>query len=403
MTTPIEAADLAARLAGLAGIGETAAGVTRLAWTAEAEACGVWFADQAAGLGRGCEVDPAGNLWAPPDDRAPWWGVGSHLDSVRGGGRYDGPLGVVAAFEVAARAAAPVAVVCLADEEGARYNTPTFGSRALVGRLDVEQVLARRDDDGIALRDALAAAGVEPEGLGRAPAWLERLRGFVELHIDQTRELAHAGRPAGVVGSLATRLRLEVELHGRADHAGTTERDERRDAMSAAARLVVAAEDLAADATPDLVVTAARILVEPNALTTVPAHVRLWLDARAPLASGVDDWRAALDARVEEITARTRVAIELRTASRSEGVGFDPDVRAALRRAAEDGRGERAGPELVCFAGHDAGVLGERLPAGMVLVRNASGVSHAPEEHVELEDAAVAATDLLRAVEELAG
>ena len=394
MTAAIEARGLEARLAGLRGIGETAGGVTRLAWTAEAEACRVWFSEQAAGLGRRCQVDPAGNLWASPAGEGPWWGVGSHLDSVRGGGRYDGPLGVAAAFEVAAHATAPVAVVCLADEEGARYNTPTFGSRALVGRLDSGDVIGRRDEDGIALGDAMAAAGVDPADLGRATDWLRRLRGFVELHIDQTRELAQAGRPTGVVSSLATRLRLDVELHGRADHAGTTRGEERHDAMSAAARLVVAAEDLAAEA-PELVVTAARLLVEPNALTTVAAHVRLWLDARAQDATAVDRWRVALDSAVEQIAAGTRVEIELRTASRSEGIAFDAHVRAALRRS------DPTAPELVCFAGHDAGVLGERIPAGMVLVRNASGISHAPEEHVELEDAAVAATDVLRAVEEL--
>ena len=400
MTAAITAAGLDARLAGLRGIGECAAGVNRLAWTAEAERCRAWFGDQAAGLGRRCAVDPAGNLWALPGGEGAWWGVGSHLDSVRDGGRYDGPLGVAAAFEIAAHAGAPVAVVCLADEEGARYNTPTFGSRALVGRLDADEVLARRDEDGISLAEAMAAAGVDPATIGRAPEWLGLLRGFVELHIDQTRELARAGLPTGVVASLATRLRLEVELHGSADHAGTTAPDERRDALSAAARLVVAAEDLAADA-PQLVVTAARILVEPNALTTVPAHVRLWLDARAPEAADVDNWRAGLEARAQEITTRTRVAIELRTASRSEGVAFDAGVRAALRRAAEAGRDGAAAPEIVCFAGHDAGVLGERVPAGMVLVRNASGISHSPDEHVELEDAAQAATEVLRAVEEL--
>jgi hypothetical protein len=109
----------------------------------------------------------------------------SHLDSVRGGGRYDGPLGVAAGFEVVARASAPLAVLCLADEEGARYNTPTFGSRALVGRLDFAEVLARRDEAGISLGEAMAAAGVDPAGLARAPEWLGRLRGFLELHIDR--------------------------------------------------------------------------------------------------------------------------------------------------------------------------------------------------------------------------
>jgi N-carbamoyl-L-amino-acid hydrolase len=383
----ITAGDLGDRLRGLDAIGVGPDGaVNRLAWTPEDDASRAWFEQQAARLRRSAHRDPAGNLWALPDGDGPWWAAGSHLDSVRDGGRFDGPLGVAAAFAVAERATQPLAVVSFADEEGARFNTPTFGSRALVGRLEFEEVLARRDDEGITLRDAMGAAGVDPDGLSRAREWLDRIAGFVELHIDQTRELAVAAAPAGVVRSLAARLRLQVDVHGRADHAGTTPLDERRDAMSAAARLIVAAEDLAADG---LRATAARIQVEPNALTTIPSHVRLWIDARAPDAATVDRWRE----RLEEATTRSAsVEIELKTASRSTGIEFDPSVREALGGA----------PELVCFAGHDAGVIAERKPAGMVFVRNPSGVSHSPEEHVDLEDAAEAANAMLRAVEKLA-
>jgi N-carbamoyl-L-amino-acid hydrolase len=254
-------------------------------------------------------------------------------------------------------------------------------------------VLARQDDRGTTLREAMAAAGVDPDGLAQAPAWLDRVRGFVELHIDQTRDLANAGSPAGVVRSLASRLRLQVDIHGQADHAGTTSRAERRDAMSAAARLIVAAEDLAA-AEADFVVTAARIQVEPNALTTVPSHVRLWIDARAPQAEAVDAWHRRLE---EAARGLTTVEIQLTTASRSDGIEFDADVRRALHEAAGG-----PAPELVCFAGHDAGVIAEQRPAGMVFVRNQTGVSHSPHEHVELEDAAQAATVMLRAMEKLA-
>jgi N-carbamoyl-L-amino-acid hydrolase len=170
--------------------------------------------------------------------------------------------------------------------------------------------------------------------------------------------------------------------------------------MSAAARLIVAAEDLAADE-PDFVVTAARILVEPNALTTVPASVRLWIDARAPEPSAVDAWRARLEEAAGQIAARAGVEIVLTTASQSAGITFDTGVRDALQTAAAETLGAPA-PELVCFAGHDAGVIAERRPAGMVFVRNPTGVSHSPEEHVDLDDAAVAATILLHAVERLA-
>src|SRR5215217_7214995 len=207
--TAIAAADLRDRLAGLAPIGLAEDGTTRLAWTRELAAAEDWFRDQARGAGRRVERDPAGSLWAVPDAPGPWWATGSHLDSVCSGGRFDGALGVAAGFAVAERLPG-VAVIAFADEEGARFNTPTFGSRALVGRLDVAEVLTRADEDGVTLAAALAGAGVGPEGLAGAPSWLARLRGFLEVHIDQSRELAEAGAPAGVVAALAGRLRLAV-------------------------------------------------------------------------------------------------------------------------------------------------------------------------------------------------
>lgn len=398
----ITAESLAARLCDLEDIGIGPEGAFRLAWTEEDAATRAWFERQAAGAGLLVQRDPAGNLWACPDHDPPWWGIGSHLDSVRGGGRFDGPLGVACAFEVvAAGGPQPIAVVSFADEEGARFNTPTFGSKALSGRLDLPAVLLRRDDAGVLLGDAMRAAGVDPDGIALAPGWLDRLAGFVEVHIDQTTELARAGEPVGLVSSLATRTRLEVVLRGRADHAGTTPRAERRDPLAAAARLIVGAEDLGAGDDAPVTVTTSRILAKPNAPTTIAAEVRLWIDARAPGGFGaIESWRLAVDELASALAARTGVEIEIGVASRSDAREFSPSLRAALAHASERIVGHAA-PELVCFAGHDAGVLAERVPAAMVLVRNETGVSHSPAEAVDLDDAAVAARvveDALREV-----
>ncbi|HET6867993.1 MAG TPA: Zn-dependent hydrolase [Solirubrobacteraceae bacterium] len=399
---------LAARMDGLAGIGIGPDGVRRLAWTEEDALTRAWFEEQAAGVGLRVERDPAGNLWACPEVDPPWWGVGSHLDSVRGGGLFDGPLGVACAFEIAAGSGHPIAVLSFADEEGARFNTPTFGSKALAGRLDLPAVLERRDDAGVSLREAMRAGGVDPDAIDGAPEWLRtRLAGFIEIHIDQTTELARAGEPVGVVSGLAARTRLEVRLTGRADHAGTTPRLERRDALSAAARLIVGAEDAAlagssldGDHAP-LTVTASRIITKPNAPTTIAAEVRVWIDARAPAFAAIDAWRARVDSLIGELADRTGVEIEVTVASRSDPREFAPALRGALTRAAEDVL-DHAPPELVCFAGHDAGVVAERIPAAMLFVRNATGVSHSPEETVSLDDAAVAARVVARALESLA-
>jgi N-carbamoyl-L-amino-acid hydrolase len=414
----VKSEGLAARLAGLEQIGIRPDGVWRLAWTQEDAACREWFERQAETVGLKVQRDPAGNLWACPDQDPPWWGIGSHLDSVRGGGRFDGPLGVACGFEIAAATSAPVAVLCFADEEGARFNTPTFGSKALAGRLDLPAVLARTDDLGVALGDAMRAAGVDPARIGDAPAWLERLAGFIEIHIDQTTELARAGRPVGIVSSLASRTRLEARLIGRADHAGTTPRSERRDALAAAARLIVGADELGvgaqdsdvagdqavggapADGTGGdgaLTVTTSRILASPNAPTTIAAEVRLWIDARAPAMATIDAWRSRLDELVRGLEAASGVEISLSVASRTESREFAPELRAELAGAVEQVVGDH-GSELVCFAGHDAGVLAERLPAAMLLVRNPTGISHAPAEDVDLRDAAIAASVVERAL-----
>jgi beta-ureidopropionase / N-carbamoyl-L-amino-acid hydrolase len=392
----IAAADLAARLERLVPIGRGPRGTTRLAWTGEDAATEAWFREQAAGAGLRVERDPAGNLWATPDAPPPWWAIGSHLDSVREGGSYDGALGVAVGFEVAARAAgqpapaAPIAVISFADEEGARFNTPTFGSRALTGVLDLA-VLDRVDRDGVCLADAMRAAGVDPARIGDAPDWLSRLRGFIELHIDQTTELHRAGIPAGVVRGLASRMRLRAEIEGRADHAGTTPPADRRDALAAAARLIVAALDRSGEG---LVATASRIEVEPNALTTVPARASVWLDARAPQGERVDAWR-------EEVEGLdVGLPVELSLESRSPGCEFDPGLRTRLV-ALSEALGAAA-PQMDCYAGHDAGLIAARLPAAMVLVRNETGVSHSPHEHVELEDAAFGAELVLRLMRELA-
>ena len=381
----------------LADIGVGPEGVYRMAWTEEDAATRAWFEEQAADVGLRVARDPAGNLWACPEADAAV--VGGRLASGQRPRRRPVRRAARGGLRVRDRGSAarrPIAVLSFADEEGARFNTPTFGSKALAGRLDLPAVLERRDDDGVSLRDAMRAGGVDPDGIDQAPGVARaRLAGFIEIHIDQTTELARAGEPVGVVSGLAARTRLEVRLTGRADHAGTTPRSERRDALSAAARLIVGAEDLAGAHSPldgdhgPLTVTASRIITKPNAPTTIAAEVRLWIDARAPGFAAIDAWRARLDALVRELEARTGVEIEIAVASRSDPREFAPELRAALTRATEDVLGH-APPELVCFAGHDAGVLAERVPAAMLFVRNPTGVSHSPEETVSLDDAAVA-------------
>jgi N-carbamoyl-L-amino-acid hydrolase len=213
--------------------------------------------------------------------------------------------------------------------------------------------------------------------------------------------MAGAGVPAAAVGRLAARLRLQGELTGRADHAGTTRREERHDALAAAARLIVLGDDLAAERA-GMLFTATRIEVEPNAPTTVASRARLWLDARAAEAATVEGWREAFEAAAGELAGRSGAEAALRTAAWSPGTEFAAELVAAVADGVRAASGAPAPAPLVCYAGHDAGVIAGERPAGMVLVRNPTGISHAPAEEVSLDDAAVAANALLAALDRLA-
>jgi N-carbamoyl-L-amino-acid hydrolase len=396
-----EAMTIGVRMAGLRAIGTGSTGVNRFAWTAEDRATTAWFEEQARHADLVVERDPAGNLWAHPDSPPPWWAVGSHLDSVRGGGTFDGPLGVSAAFEIAQRSKLPIAVISFADEEGARFNTPTFGSKALTGLLDVESVLHRVDDQGVSIAEAMSVVGVDPTGLPHAPAWLAKLKGFIELHIDQDTLLADAGSPVGIVRELASRMRIEVNFNGQADHAGTTSRRHRHDALGAAARMIVAADDIGNEL-GELTVTSSRILVQPNATTTIASHVQLWIDARSSDRERPDRWLQRVRGHADQLARTANVAIDITVASQSHGQEFSAALRARLHEAASQLLGTKI-PDSVCFAGHDAGVLAAKVPAAMVLVRNQTGVSHSPAECVELADAEIGANLIEQTLRALVG
>jgi N-carbamoyl-L-amino-acid hydrolase len=394
----------------LAAIGrDPAGGWTRLAWTDEDRAARTWFESEATARGLAVDQDTAGNLWA-------WWGgpdarpgeavaVGSHLDTVRGGGAYDGALGVVSGLlavgELIGRGVEPgrpVAVVAFADEEGGRFGVPTFGSRLLTGALDREDVLQRADQDGVTVAQAMAAAGADPGQVGADPARLGRLGAFVELHVEQGRGLADLGRPVALGAGIWPHGRWRLTLTGEANHAGTTRLADRRDPMLGLAAAVLAARAAASEL--GAVATVGRVVVGPNSANSVPGRVSAWLDARAEQDQTLDWLVAAFQAAVEEAAGRNGLAVELACESRSPAVTFDQDLTArvyACLRA--DGLEPAALPTA---AGHDAGALAAALPTAMLFVRNPTGTSHSPTETAEVDDCLAGVRALASVIEELA-
>ena len=394
--------------AGLARIGRhtDGPGCTRLAWTSEDAAARRWFRDMARRRDLDVELDRNGNLWA-------WWGdrradavvTGSHLDTVLAGGAYDGALGVVSAFaavdvlrERGVRDPSPaLAVVAFADEEGARFNTPTFGSGLLAGRKDPDALLRRRDPEGVSLADALSAAGVDPDGRGADPDRLTRIRAVVELHVEQGRHLAVIDRPLALCTEVWPRGRWRLRVDGEANHAGTTRLSNRADPMLVIAAAVRAARDRADQ--HGCHATIGKITVTPNGASSIPARVDAWLDARAPADAPLDDflahWQSDVDAHGSAQGCRTTFACD----SRGDAVSFDAQLRERLRARLE--RRRQPVPEIPTAAGHDAAALAAHVPAAMLFVRNPTGVSHSPAEHADTGDCLTGVEALADALEEL--
>ena len=389
-------------------------GWTRLAWTEEDRLARAWFEAEASARGLTVERDPAGNLWAwwpGPDpgadgeDPEPVVAVGSHLDTVRGGGAYDGALGVVSwllavgeLIERGVEPRRPVAVVAFADEEGGRFGVPTFGSRVLAGALDPAELLARVDQVGTGVAEALAAAGLDPDAFGPDPARLGRLAAFVELHVEQGRGLADLGQPVALGTGIWPHGRWRLTLTGEANHAGTTRLADRRDPMLGLAAAVLAARAAATELGG--VATVGRVVVEPNSANSVPGRVSAWLDARAEEEQRLDWLVAAFQAAVEDAAGREGLAVELVCESRSPGVTLDRDLAARLDTCLRARGLEPAA--LPTAAGHDAGALAAAVPTAMLFVRNPTGVSHSPAETAALDDCLAGIAALAAVIEELA-
>jgi N-carbamoyl-L-amino-acid hydrolase len=278
----------------------------------------------------------------------------------------------------------------MVDEEGPRFGATIYGSRALCGELDPDELLARRDRDGTVLGELAARRGVDAAGLRAAPAWRPRIGSWLEVHVEQGRRLVDVPAPLGVATGLTPRERWVCTVTGEANHAGTTPMEGRRDALVAAARAVLRADELAR-AEPGAVATVGRIAALPGSTNVVPGEARFNLDVRAPDRQALARVRDGVQAAAEG--AGVSAAWQLDSAD--PGSTFDAGLRARLHAAARAAGVEAV--DLAAYAGHDAGVLARHLPAAMLFVRNPTGISHNPAEHAA-EDDCLAACEVLAGV-----
>lgn len=365
-----------------------------------------WFVERAAERGLRVERDGNGNLWAwwdAGDLAAPAVVTGSHLDSVPGGGAYDGPLGVVSALaavqvlrEEGYRPRRPIAVCVFAEEEGARFNAPCLGSRLLVGELGLTDLADRVDARGTSFSEVWTAAGGDLERIGADPELLARVGVFVELHVEQGLDLAHRGAPVAVAEGILAHGRWRATFTGEGNHAGTTPMDSRHDPVVAVAQAVLAVRRVAASSGALLRGTVGRVEAVPGGSNVIASRAHAWVDVRAAHDHEVRAAVAELTAALGRIAADEGCEVELVEESFSPRVDFDPALRERLASLLG------GAPVIPTGAGHDAGILSAHVPSAMLFVRNPTGVSHAPAESAEAADVEAGVEALAAVLRELA-
>jgi len=328
--------------------------------------------------------------------------LGSHLDSVRDAGKYDGPLGVMVAIaavqklhDAGQRLPFALEVLAFADEEGLRFGSTYLGSRSVAGRLG-EDDLRRTDGDGVTMAEAIRRFGGDPTTIADDRWSGERPLGYVEVHIEQGPVLEKLGLPVGVVSAIAGQSRFEITFTGEAGHAGTVPMGHRRDALVVASWFVDGVRARAED-TEGMVATVGRLEVRPGAANVIPGEVFLTLDVRS---ANDEDRRLACDELLgfaSKIAEHKKVGVAINPVSERAAVACSPSITGLLRQA----RGEGA-VDVPSGAGHDAVYMSEITDIGMLFVRCKGGISHNPAESVETEDVAVAIDVLGRFMELLA-
>ncbi len=399
---PVEPQRMLGDLRALAELTGTERGAQRVAWTETWAKAREWERGLLAELPVTVEVDEAGNQWATLEGDSPQTLIiGSHIDSVPDGGWLDGCLGVLSALEVlrgvAASGRPPVTVklVDWADEEGARFGQSLVGSAAVAGTLDPEDLRELRDAEGVSAAEAMAAHGVELDAMLKAQGRLEKAIGYIELHIEQGPVLEARDLPLGVVTGTYGTERWAVRFTGQAAHSGSTPMDQRRDALSAAARLALEVRELARSRGG--VGTVGRIHAEPGIPTAVAGVATMLVDQRHEEGDVLAEVRAEAERLSRSIAAEEDVDVAWSPLFRIAPIPFDPGLIEAAGAIVADLQGSDM--RLPSGPLHDAARVAEAgVPTVMLFVRSKRGLSHTREEDTDEADLALAVEALDRLV-----
>jgi len=344
--------------------------------------------------GLSVQQDGAGNVvgrLSGKNDALPAILSGSHVDSVPNGGHFDGVLGVLTALEVAQswketgyQPEKPFEVIIFSDEEGSRFNGGLNGSEAMFGEVNIEEKLKLQDAEGKSFEEVLEAVGLRVEGYEKASRNPEDVETFIEVHIEQGKQLEKEQLPCGIVTGIAGPCWLEVTFVGSADHAGNTPMNDRQDALVAASEFVSGVSELPGQVSDAAVATVGKLNVEPNGVNVVPGRVSLVVDVRDIQTKSRDELVDLVITLANEIAQKYGMTVELEENYRVSPVPIQEDMQRKLEQAVQ-ANGIRPF-KLPSGAAHDAMIVGSKVPVAMLLVQSKNG-SHNPAEWMKLEDA----------------
>lgn len=386
--------------------GTFADGVSRTGFSDADVEAHAWLQREIRAIGLDPKVDPAGNVSAMRAGTVPGLKpilFGSHIDSVRGGGNFDGDVGSMSSLEVMAtlveegvKTRHPLEYVVWAVEES-NYGSGLHGSRMAAGLIESGEF--DRVQNGLTKREAMKKLGGDASRIGEARRAAGSFHAYLELHIEQGGKLDRAGIPIGVVEGIVTIDDFDVRVRGFANHAGTTPMAERRDALVAASQIVLAVQQIANSEAGAQVGTVGQMTVKPNAPNVVPGEVELTVEFRDLDGAKVARLGAALKQRCAEIAKATNTEVEVTFTSRHEGAQATPSVQAAIEKAAASL--SLKAMRLPSGAGHDAQAMATLGPMGMIFVPSVAGISHSPRELSRWNEIAQGADVLMATILEL--
>ena len=386
-------------------------GLTRFSLTPEDRAARQYLKDEMIGCGLRVFEDAAGNLIGRREGElkdAPAVMIGSHFDSVKEGGNFDGPAGVTVALETARvlherniQTQYPIEVVALIEEEGGRFGAGLYGSRAMTGKVDAAQLRERKDAEGVSMYEALAAFGFDPEQIGNARRQPETVKAFLELHIEQGPILENGGFDIGIVRHIVGIQQLKILVKGRQGHAGTTPMDMRSDAMDVAAKVIAGIGDSAKEVGDGTVATVGWIAVKPGGYNIIPAEVAFSVDIRSGKAEHIDTVVQKVKESLALFSANAGAEYEITPLTTVAPVQMGSDI-VAKELAVCEKLGLKS-KWMSSGAGHDAMVMAGIAEVGLLFVPSRNGLSHCSEEWTDYEALQKGAEVYLHTVLELAG